>query len=630
MSSVKRYFTIGMAGHIDHGKTTLTKALTGVDTDRLKEEKERNISIELGFAPFISDEDLEVSLIDVPGHENFIRQMITGVAGIDLVLLVIAADEGIMPQTKEHLAILKLLGIDKGFVVLTKTDQADPELLELVLEDINDNLKDTFFKDSPIFHVDSILKKGIPELKDTLRAVLVQMKRKETHIPFRLPIDHVFTVKGKGVIVRGTIYNGDVNKNEQLKILPSNKEVRVRQIQTHGQAVESAHEGQRTAINLGGVSLQDISRGNVLVKDSFYSTSGRIDVVFHSLKGIKHPIKQRQRVKLHIATTEVMAKIVFFDRNEIIPGEEAEVLCQLEIEEKIVALRTDRFILRRPSPTETIGGGWIIDPNANKYRFGKDTINKLALKQEGTVKDRINALLIEKKTLTKKEILKYISITEQVFNNINSDLLEINNDLYTQQSLFDRLKNKIVEHISLFNKNFPMRTGMNRAELISEMSKDYPQILLEKALESLSNDTKIILPGQYISLSNVSPSLPLQWEKKLESIEKILINQGIEPEKWDELISSHIIPDDILKEYYYFLIQTNKAFIFDHDRLISQEATIKAIEKLILQTEHKNFSLQIARDILQLSRKNLVPFLELMDELEYTRRNENQREWIEH
>src|SRR5699024_2282699 len=267
------YFTIGMAGNIDNGKTSITKALTGVSTDSLKEEQIRRNSIEPGFAQFIKEEDLEVSIIDVPGHENFIRQMIAGVAGIDLVTLVIAADEGIMPQTKEHLDILSLLGINKGIVVITKINQADEELLEIILDDIKKTLSDTFLKDAPLFLVDSLSQEGIPELKNALKEILVNMPKKQSNQPFRLPIDHVFTIKGQGTIARGTIYNGNVSIQQDLTLLPSDETVRVRQIQRHQEQAETAFEGQRAALNLGGVSHQDISRGDVLVENDFYSVT---------------------------------------------------------------------------------------------------------------------------------------------------------------------------------------------------------------------------------------------------------------------------------------------------------------------------------------------------------------------
>ena len=626
---MSRYFTIGMAGHIDHGKTSLTKALTGVSTDSLKEEQERQISIEPGFAPFINEENLEVSIIDVPGHENFIRQMIAGVAGIDLVTVVIAADEGIMPQTKEHLDILSLLGINNGVVVITKIDQADEELLEIILEDVKSTLSETFLKDAPMFLVDSLSHLGIPELKNALKETLLEMPKKESNIPFRLPIDHVFTVKGQGAIVRGTIYNGSVQEGQQLKLLPEKLDVRVRQIQKHGKQAKIAYEGQRAAINLGGVSHKDISRGDVLVEDDFFTVSKRIDIAFQPLKSIKHDIKQRQAIKLHIGTQEVMGKIIFFDRNEIKKNETEEVLCQIEVDEEIVVARNDHFIVRRPTPTETIGGGWVIDANAKKLKFGNESIDKLTTKRAGSTEDRLTSVMNDKPVLTEAEILNLAAISNEELDEIKHSLLEIDKDQYTLASTLKQTQINILRLIENFHQEFPMRQGINKAEVISELKTKYPLHLLEFALDTLKDDDEINIHEQYISLSHFSPSLPKDWQKRLESIEETLIKQDIEVSKWDELLEPAKITPAIQKEFYYYLLQTKRAFVFDKERLISSVAVDEAIKKLKQHTNNEDFTLQTAREALELSRKNLVPMLELLDNLGYTERVENVRKWVE-
>lgn len=628
MSLLKPYFTVGMAGHIDHGKTTLTKALTGVNTDRLKEEQERNISIELGFAPLINQEDLHISLVDVPGHENFIRQMIAGVAGIDFVLLVIAADEGVMPQTNEHLTILSLLGLTHGFVVLTKMDLVEPELLEIVLEDVKETLHGTFLEEAPFFQVDSKSLQGIPELKHALEIKLTTMTKTKTAMPFRLPIDHRFTVKGQGVVVRGTIYNGMVKQGDILKLLPNSKEGRVRQIQTHGKRVDIAQEGQRTAINLGGIALDDVSRGDVLVADDFYTVTDRIDIAFKSLPRLKYPIKQRQLIKLHVGTTEVMGKIIFFDRNEIYKNEAIEIPCQLQLEEKCVVARGDRFIVRRPTPVETIGGGWVIDPRANKHRFGNQTIDQLKVKQDGTHEERLFDIMKEEKVLSKRDLLKKANLSEAMFNKLRDRLLHLKHDLYTLDLINEQAAEEIMIKLNDFHKHLPMRIGINQAELISELKPIYPENLLDHTLETLCKTGSIRIIDQYVSLSERQPSLPPQWKKNLETVEAILIEQGVAVEKWEEIIASSNIPTDILQEFYYYLLQTGRAFVFDEERLISKTATIKAIQKLAQHTNYDDFTLPVAREQLQLSRKNLIPFLELMDQLGYTKRSGNQRTWV--
>lgn len=626
---MKPYFTVGVAGHIDHGKTSLTKALTGVDTDRLKEEKARSISIEPGFAPLFQEEELEASIIDVPGHENFIRQMIAGVAGIDMVIVVIAADEGIMPQTKEHLDILSLLGITNGVIAITKIGQTDPELMDIVLDDVKENIKDTFLEGASIFLVDSLSKKGVSELKEALREELQQITKKKTNLSFRLPIDQAFTVKGQGVVARGTIYDGEVRQGDRLKVLPSNEEVRVRQIQSHNKQALVASAGQRAAINLGGIAYEDISRGDVLVADDFFSVSNRIDVAFYPLKDMEFKIKQRQLVKLHIGTAEVMGSIVFFDRNEINLNESEEVLCQIQLDEKVVVTRGDRFILRRPTPVETIGGGFVIEPNAKRHRFGKDTIDELQSKKDGSAKDRVELFLRESIISSHDELLKQLAITEEELVEAASSLLEIEPRYYTLYTIFKQVQERIITLVTEFHEQYPMRTGINKAELFSELKHRYPELLLEFTMESLRKEKQVKIVQQYVSLYEVTPTLPDQWKIKLENVEKELIQQGMEVEMWGELLNKHGIPDEIQKEFYAYLVETERAFIFDEQRLLSKSALDHTLEKLKQHTELQEFNLQSAREALDLTRRNLVPLLELLDRLGYTRRVENNREWMD-
>lgn len=626
MSLLSRYFTIGMAGHIDHGKTTLTKALTGVDTDHLKEEKERNISIEPGFAPFLDEKDLEVSIVDVPGHEHFIRQMIAGVAGIDMVLLVIAADEGMMPQTKEHVNILSLLGITDGFIILTKVDKTEDDLLELVLEDVRDNMKQTFLHQAPIFMVDSMTGKGISPLKHAIREKLLKMPKKKTHKPFRLPIDHVFTVKGQGVVVRGTIYDGEVRVGDRLTVLPVQKEVRVRQIQRHQMPKEVAYKGQRTALNLGGISRAELMRGDVLVKDDYFSNSKKIDVVFQALPDIQHHIKQRQPIKLHIGTAEVMGRIVFFDRNEINENETAEVLCQIQLSEAVVVTRRDRFIVRRPTPAETIGGGWIIDPEGKKYRFGNETIRQLQQKKEGTPKDRLYSFLEERMVATSVEMIQHMAVSAEVMEGLQQDLIKVGTDMYTLPTTLKEITEKLRTTIETFHRKFPMRTGVDKASLISGV-KYYPAPLVEFALLELEKMQVIQVDQHILSMATFIPTLPSEWKTRLEGLEHDLTAQGIEVEKWDDLVRASQIPESLQKDFYYYLLETNKAYLLDEERLVTKVAADEACIKLREGTNRQAFTLQTARDVLQLTRKNLVPLLELFDQLGYTTRDGNVREW---
>ena len=342
------HYVLGTAGHIDHGKTALTKALTGIDTDRLKEEKERRISIEPGFAPLQLPSGYRVSIVDVPGHERFIRQMVSGVAGIDLALLVVAADEGVMPQTREHLQIIEMLKIPRGLIVLTKMDVADVELLPLIEEDLRQLTKDTVLEGAPICRVSARTGEGLDSLVQTLDRLVKALPPRPAAGAFRLPIDRVFTIRGAGTVVTGTVQSGSTRAGDELEILPGNLRVRVRQLQVHGEAVSQVHAGQRAALNLTLVDPGHLYRGQTLTESGAWSVTERLDVRVESLPDLNFTLKQRAPLKLLIGTAETMAELILYDRKEWGPGEKAFVT--LRLREPVVAGRGDRFILRRPSP----------------------------------------------------------------------------------------------------------------------------------------------------------------------------------------------------------------------------------------------------------------------------------------
>ena len=626
-----RFYTIGMAGHIDHGKTTLTKALTNIDTDRLKEEKERSISIELGFAPLKLKSDIKVSVIDVPGHEKFIRQMIAGVAGIDLVMLIVSADEGVMPQTKEHLDILSLLGIKNGIVVVTKIDRVDEELLELVQEDIALEVEGTFLEDAPFVFVDSLSKKGIDQLKDVIEEKLSDVPSRDAKGAFRLPIDQVFTVHGQGTVVRGTIYEGAIQEGDILEILPKSAKVRARQLQVHHQKQERGFAGQRAAINLGGVSKEDVKRGDVLVSTQHYSTTSTIDVSLQTLKDLKYPLKQRGYIKLHLGTAEVYGKIVFFDRNELEDNGDT-VLCQLRLDEPIVTRRGDRFILRRPSPVETIGGGFVIDPNGEKYKFGEKTVEMLERKREGTPIERITDALKEEKFLSAKELQKHVDLSEDDITESISELKEKQEIIETEQgelvltAIFNEIVELLSQDLSEFHDEFPLREGKNKAEVLQSLKQNYPMKLLEFTFEKSVQDEKLSKRGQFVALSSFEPHFPKKWAKRMEQVVGELDQGGIQVEGWEHIIGRAQLPPQYQEDLKHYLLRTNKAYAFDEKHIVLAKHFKAAVENLQKNTEDE-FELQDAKAVLNLSRKYLVPFMELLDRLNLTLRKDSKRQW---
>lgn len=625
----KRHFTIGMAGHIDHGKTTLTKALTNVDTDRLKEEKERQISIELGFAPLHIDEEMQISVIDVPGHERFIRQMIAGVAGIDLVILVVAADEGVMPQTKEHLEILSFLGVKRGIVAISKIDRVEEEFTELVKEEIAEQLQGSIFADAPIVPVNSVLKIGIEELKSTIINQLSQIETRNSMGSFRLPIDQVFTVKGQGTVVRGTVYEGTVYDGEPLTILPSLLETKARQLQIHQTQMDKASAGQRVAINLSNITTDDVTRGDVLVSSKHYVVTQTIDVVIRFVSDLDHLVKQRALVKCHIGTSEVMGQIIFFDRNEV-KEELDEVVCQIRLDQPIVTKRGDRFILRRPTPSETIAGGWVIDPLGEKYKYGKDTVSMLLQKKEGSPSERLIETLQREKLLSKSEIIKSTSLARESVDELLSqeEIIEVKANNYTLITVVSELSNKIEDLLQNYHLENSLRLGLNKAEISQELSSRYPKTLLDYTVESMITEEKIKKVGQFLALEHFKPSFPQQWAKRMEGLINSLMKDNLQVKTWDEYVVQAGLPDKEASEFRWYLTISNQLYQLDEKHVIHKHTVDKAVTEL-KATTGESFDLKDAKDTLQLSRKYLVPLLELLDSLKITKREENKRIWVE-
>ncbi|MCM3116802.1 selenocysteine-specific translation elongation factor [Neobacillus sp. MER 74] len=616
-----------MAGHIDHGKTSLTKALTNVDTDRLKEEKERQISIELGFAPLYEDDEIQISVIDVPGHERFIRQMIAGVAGIDLVVLVVAADEGVMPQTREHLDILKFLGVKNGLVAISKIDRVDEEFFELVKDDILEELSGTVFEDAPFVLVDSLSKKGIDEMKALIIQKLKEQEMRDAKGAFRLPIDQVFTIKGQGTVVRGTVYEGTVVEGQILKIMPKGLGVRARQIQVHHSPAERAFAGQRTAINLSGVSKEDVERGDVLVSSEHFLVTKTLDVAIRVVEDLEHMVKQRMPIKLHIGTAEVMGRIVFFDRNEI-KEENGEILCQLRLEEEILTKRGDRFILRRPSPQETIGGGWVIDPRGDKYRFGNQTIEELEKKKVGSPKERITTALMEAKCLPLAELIKRTSLDEfTVTEKLNEkEFVFFDGKEYTLQLLINSIEEDIFDRLQDYHLLYSMKIGINKAVLLQTLEKRVPKHLLDFVIENGITNHIFNRRGQFVSIASFVPHVPKNWAKRTENLVAELKKDGLKVRSLKEYFSDAGIPGTLEADLRRFLEEEEVLVLLDAQFAYHGDVFQQAVAKLRSQTGAE-FDVGAAKDVLELSRKYMIPFLEKLDSMGLTKRLENKRIW---
>ncbi|PSL51316.1 selenocysteine-specific elongation factor [Salsuginibacillus halophilus] len=631
MDANETTYTVGVAGHIDHGKTTLVKALTNAETDRLKEEQERAISIEPGFARLETEDQRQVSLIDVPGHEKFIRQMIAGVAGIDMVLMVIAADEGVMPQTKEHMDILTLLGIEHAVIALTKADQVEEELLDLVKDDVGETVTGTAFANAPIVVCDGVSGTGVQQVKQEILTNLQDVPNRDIEGAFRLPVDQVFTVHGQGTIVRGTVYEGSVREGEYVKLLPSGKKAKVRQLQVHHELVQNGQAGQRLAMNIGGIEKDEVTRGDVFVAQDHYTTTEVLDVSLTPLQPLIHPLKQRTAVKLHLGTAEVYGQIVFFDRNEL-HEKSGEVLCQIRLDAPVVTKRGDRFILRRPTPVETVGGGVVIEAEAGRYRFGEATIEMLEAKKAGTPADRIQETLQNAKQLHFNELIRQAGLSEiegtKEIERLLDDgtLIKLKDKSYTLESVYNVWRLLTIEELKAYHEYFSMRQGKQKGELVESFSKTYPKRLIEAFIEKAEVEGHIVRAGPYLRLPDFLPQPPGERKKAYEHLFEKLLAAGLSVPVLSEAAVASGWEEREIEELRAFFIETNTGRALDERHIVLTSVFHQKACQLYEATEVE-FGLSEAKDLLQTSRKYVVPFLEALDQAGWTKRTDVGRMW---
>ena len=631
-----KHIVVGTAGHIDHGKTTLIKALTGAETDTLHEEKKRGISINLGFTFFDLPSGRRAGIIDVPGHEKFIKNMLAGVSGIDVVMLVIAADEGIMPQTKEHLEILQILNVKKGIIVLTKKDLVDEEWFEMMKEEIKNEFAGTFLEDAKMIGVSSKTKEGIDELISEVDKLTEESEAKDSQGHFRLPVDRAFSVSGFGTVVTGTIISGSVHVGDEMEIYPSRTKAKVRGIQVHGAEAKIGEAGQRCAINLANVKKDDVGRGSLLAETDMLESSMMVDMNFYYLKSMKKPLENRQRVRVYQGTSEILGRVVILDKEEIKPGENAYV--QLRLEEHITCQRNDRLVIRSYSPMHTIGGGSVIEPVASKSkRFKDDYIDELKVKEEGKLDDLIeNALKnMSGEYPSEKEIVKALGKNEEDVTSALHNLVEeckvikltsLNTAVFLHRSFLKDKEEEISKLLEVYHKNNPLKVGAMREEIKSKVfSKGLKQKQYDEILSIIEENQVISVKGEYVTLATFEIVLS-QDEKKIK--DRII----------DEYIKGkYTAPKEKELEG---LFKDKKAFKRVFELLIDQGELVKCAEdiyftkkqfedakNMIVDFINKNGSLSTgdSRELLDTSRKYVVAILEKLDAMKVTKRRENER-----
>lgn len=623
------YIIVGTAGHVDHGKTVLVNALTGVNTDRLKEEKERGISIELGFAPLTLPSGQKIGLVDVPGHERFIRQMLAGVGGMDLVMLVIAADEGVMPQTQEHLDIINLLQIKKGIVVVTKKDLVEEDWLELVLEEVKEALAGSILAEAPIIPVSAVTGEGMDVLKEHLEQLVAQTPAKSSAGKVRLPIDRVFSITGFGTVVTGTLWSGSITVGDTLELQPEGLQARVRTLQVHGQKVDVARAGQRVAVNLAGIETAQLSRGSTLLTPGIMAPSYRIDLQLHLLA--KAPaMKNRQRVRIHLGTGEVLGRVILLDREELAPGETA--FAQLQLEEPLVAAKKDRLVIRSYSPMHTIAGGLVLDPVASRHRrFDEEVLKALATRLEGTPEELVlEVMLRENQPLTKKGLAKGSNLELQELDASLKNLLEEKQAIsfpfegtewYWAKSLEENRLAEGKQLLEQYHHQYPLRPGFPKEELRSRLFSDWPVKAFNGALQFWEEQEQLVVMANEVKLPGFEAKPSAEEQGMIEEILARYQNELFQPPAWEEAIKTVKGQPEQIVELLYYLLGTQQLVRVADGLYFHQEAVSKA-KDLVRELVKEEGSVQLAamRDAMDSSRKYVLPLLEYFDQIKFTKR----------
>jgi selenocysteine-specific elongation factor len=516
-----KHIVLGTAGHVDHGKTALVKALTGVDTDRLKEEKERGITIELGFAPLDLEGDERISVVDVPGHEKFVKNMVAGATGIDLVVMVIAADEGVMPQTREHLDICTLLGIRQGVVALTKVDLVDEEWLSLVRDDVREFLKGTFLADAPVVPCSVVTGQGIPVLRRAIGEAVSRLEERRDSGLFRLPIDRVFTMKGFGTVVTGTLVSGKVEVGDTVEIMPSKVQAKIRGIQVHNESQDAARAGQRTAINLQGVEKETVSRGEVLTHPGIFEAGQRPDVFLQYLRGGEKKLKTRSLVRFHTGTSEIIARVLLLNREEIEPGESA--FAQVLLDSPVVVMGRDRFVIRSYSPVRTIGGGEILDPQGRKQKRGIDKfLGELEILLSGTDAERAETIIGRTGAagLSAWDLAVRSGMAMADLQKIVKDLAQKKKVILPEKDgsriiaypAYQALQDRLLAEIEGYHRKNPLKEGMPKEELRMVLPEDVDSKLFNMAAKELEKEGRIAVEKESVRLTGHRVSLKGELE----------------------------------------------------------------------------------------------------------------------
>jgi len=618
---------MGTAGHIDHGKTTLVKALTGIDCDRLSEEKKRGITIELGFAHMDLGDGNRLGIVDVPGHEKFVKNMVAGATGVDFVTLVIAADEGIMPQTREHLEICQLLGVTTGVVALTKADMVDAEWLEMVEEEVAQYLEPTFLGGSPIVQVSAHTGAGLDALKNAIRELIAEFKPRRRSDLFRLPVDRVFTMKGHGTVITGTMISGSLSVGEDILLYPQKTETKVRSLQSHGETVETAQAGRRTAVNLHGLEVDDIRRGDVLARPGTLFPSTVWDIELTVLKSSHIPLKHRREIHFHHGAREVLARIYLLDREELQPGETA--VCQARFAAPLAGVYGDQIVLRSFSPLRAFAGGRIIGPVGHAVKRFSDAVESLKMLTSESPEE-VAATQLElagADGLTFSELLTMTNLESKVLEKtlgvLNGQqkaiLFDKDSRRYAGGVLAQDLSDELVRFLVDFHANDSMKPGILRGQLASSWGRDLPPKLFHFLLERLLKKGDVVAEQEVLRLKGHKVSLASDQEKVRETILAAYEQGGATPPNLKDVLKP--LGMDFKQAAPVFrLLQDQGLLVRVKDDMYSYGPAVTVLKEKIVDffATHQEMSAPDFKDMTGLSRKYLIPMLEYFDKEKLT------------
>jgi selenocysteine-specific elongation factor len=619
---------LGTAGHIDHGKTSLVRALTGIETDRLKEEKQRGITIELGFAFMDLPDGTHIGIVDMPGHERFVKNMVAGSSGIDVVAMVIAADEGVMPQTREHMEICQLMGVAHGLIALTKTDLVDEDLLELALDDIHDFVDGTFLEDKPIIPVSSATGQGLDALVAALETICSQVPERKFSSIFRLPVDRVFSMKGFGTVITGTLTSGSIRVGEDIMVYPKQITSKVRGIQVHSSSVAEAGPGTRTAINFQGLDKESVDRGDILSTPDTLIESYMLDAGFHYLKSNAKPVKARTRVRFHSGTSEILGYMILLDKDELLPGEDG--LVQLRLESPVCCIKDDRYVIRSYSPVKTIGGGAILNPVARKYRhMDTQVIQGLHSLSEADDEKTLLFFLSLKgyKGLSFNDLRVMTNIADKKLTAALQKLLarqeiiqtDKEKQLFVSGAFFDDFKQKVLEKIRHYHDANPLKEGMPSQELKSKFRYIKDPKFFNILFSRLDKDKAIIQDKNLVKLTGFEVALQVDQHQVREDILGIYRSAGLTPPFFRTVCQDLELDMKTAKDVLQILIDEKQIIKTKDDLFFDADAMARLEQDLVdFLKKHETISTPEFKDMTGISRKYVIPLIEYFDSINLT------------